>query len=202
MRILTSAAMVVSALFVTASAEAQAVVRVNEWARGTELGVVAGGGSTTDATGPLVAASAGWDVTRWLAIEGQAGWLSRGPAAEGFSADISSLINLRPKQSVTPFVGAGIGLYRATFDSASAVTDFYRKRLEAMGPVGESISFTDPAARFTVGIDFIWHRHWSVRPEGSLIAIWGDGHGDKVITYGARIGYRFEDHPITPSGHD
>lgn len=198
MRILPSLIIALSALSVAGRVDAQPLVRASDWVRSTELGVLGGGASTSDSTGPLIAASAGWELTRWLALEGRAGWLSRGPAAEGFTADISSLINIRPKQAVTPFVGAGFGLYHATFDSASAVTDFYKKRLDSAGPMGESITFTDPAARFTAGIDFIWHRHWSIRPEASLITVWGDGHGDKVITYGARLGYRFEDHPVTP----
>jgi hypothetical protein len=167
----------------------------NHWARGTELAVF-GGGATT---GPMVAASVGWEVTRWVAIEGRGSWFDGGDAATGFGADLNALVNVVAKRPVTPFLGAGFGLYRASFEGAApAMSDFYRTRVRSRRFDGSTV-FTDPAVRLTAGIDVIARRHWALRPEVSMLVVRAGGQGETLVTAGISVGYRFEDRPITPT---
>lgn len=167
----------------------------NQWARGTELAVSAGGATT----GPMVAGSVKWEMTRWVAIEGRGAWFDRGDDARGFGADLSALVNLVAKRPVTPFLGAGFGLHRASFDGAPpAMTDFYRMRMRS-GRFAGSHVFTDPALRLTAGVDVIARRHWALRPDVSLLLVRAGGDGETLASAGISVGYRFEDHPITPS---
>jgi len=178
----------------TAVAQAQ-TVPANQWAHGTELSVFVGGATT----GPMVAGSVGWEVTRWIAIAGRGSWFDRGDDAKGFGADLSALVNLVAKRPVTPFLGAGFGLYRASFDGAApAMTDFYRTRMRTGRFTGSHV-FTDPALRLTAGVDIIARRHWALRPEVSLLVVRAGGDGETLGAAGISVGYRFEDHPITPS---
>jgi hypothetical protein len=166
----------------------------NQWAHGTELSVFVGGATT----GPMVAGSVGWEVTRWIAIEGRGSWFDRGDDARGFGADLGALVNLVAKRPVTPFLGVGFGLYRASFGGASpAMTDFYRTRMRSRRFAGSHV-FTDPALRLTAGVDIIARRHWALRPDVSLVDVRADGHGETLWAAGISVGYRFEDHPITP----
>lgn len=181
-----------------ATAGRAAAQPVNLWARGTELGLLAGGAASSSISGPMLAGTIDWDVSRWTAIEGRGSWLGRGAGAEAFAFDLSAFVNVIAKRTVTPFVGAGFGMYRATFDSgASDMSSFYRARARP-ALVTESFSFTDPAWRFTGGVDVIARRSISIRPEASLLVVVGDGRRDTLVTFGVRLGYRFEDHPITP----
>ncbi|MGE5242714.1 MAG: hypothetical protein ACM3SQ_00615 [Betaproteobacteria bacterium] len=188
-------------LLAPALVHAQAAAE-NVWARGTELGVVAGAATNAAATGPVLGGTAGWEVTRWFAVEGRGSWFWRGSGAEGFGADIGALVNVIPKQRATPFVTAAFGLYRASFDSPAAmVPAFYGRRMGSPGsPVRAGhYSFTDPALRLGGGIDLIVRRYFSLRPEVSVLLIRRGGAGTTLTTFGARLAYRFEDHPVTPN---
>jgi hypothetical protein len=183
-------------VFVSLSGVARAQsAPANEWARGTELSVLVGGA----ATGPMVAGSVGWSVTRWIAIEGRGSWFDQGRDATAFAADLSGLFNMIAKRSVTPFLGAGFGLYRASFAGAeSEMSDFYRMRLKSRQFNGSNV-FTDPALRLTGGIDVIARRHWTLRPEVSMLIVRTGGDDETHVSGGISVGYRFEDKPITPS---
>ena len=104
--------------FTAARARAQAVATGNEWAHSTELGVFAGGATGGGAAGATLGGTAAWQVSRFVAVEGRGVWFDRGTGASGFEADLSALVGFVPKQMVTPYVSAGFGLYRASFDSA------------------------------------------------------------------------------------
>lgn len=179
-------------------ASAQSLSGTNLWAHGTELGLLAGGAASSTQTGPMVAGTVDWSVNRWAAIEARGSWFDRGAGANAFAADVGALVNVIAKRSVTPFVGAGFGLYRASFASAaSEMSAFYRARMMP-SMVGDAMSFTDPATRITGGVDVIVHRSISIRPEASLLVVARDGQHQTVVTVGVRLGYRFENHPITP----
>jgi hypothetical protein len=178
-----------------ASAQAQTSRTANPWAHGTELAILVGGATTPSTTGPMIAGTAAWEVTRWVAIEGRGSWFDRGSDATAFAADLSALVNLIAKRPVTPFLGAGFGLYRASFSGAApAMSDFYRARMTS----SRASVFTDPAVRFTAGVDVIARRYWTLRPEVSVLTVRSGGHGEWVVTGGVSVGYRFEDHRITP----
>ena len=182
-----------------APAAAQSVSDANPWSRGTELGVVVGGATSSSTTGPMAGMMIGWETTRWFAIEGRGTWFDRGSGAQGFGADLGAVVNLIAKRDVTPFVSAGFGLYLAMFDAgASSIPAFYRDRLTD-AELSHSTSFTDPAFRVSAGVDVIAHRRFTMRPEASVVFVRSDGHGDTLFTFGVRLGMRFEDHPITPA---
>jgi hypothetical protein len=180
-----------------ATVRAQLTAPPNQWARGTELAVLVGGATSASTSGPIVAATAGWEVTRWFAVEGRGSWFDRGADASAFGADLNALFNVIAKRTVTPFVGAGFGLYRATFNNAAApMPEFYRMRMASRAG---TTAFTDPALRVTAGVDFLARRNWTLRPEISALVVRSDGHGESVVSAGVSIGYRFEEHLITPS---
>lgn len=190
--------MVIVMSVVAGPASAQGLAAPNLWARGTELGLLAGGAASSSTTGPMLAGTVNWSVNRWTAIEARGSWFDRGAGASGFGADVGALVNLIAKRSVTPFVGGGFGLYRASFASAaSEMPSFYRGRMTP-SMVADAMSFTDPAARVTGGVDVIVRRSISIRPEASVLLVAGDGRHETMVTFGVRVGYRFEEHPITP----
>lgn len=178
-----------------AVASAQVLPPPASWTRGTELAVMGGAATASSTTGAALGATAKWDVTRWVSLEGRGLWLDRGTDATAFAADISGLVNLVPMRSVTPFVGAGFGFYRASFDSATAtMSDFYRERLTSPVLGGGTNVFTDPALRVTGGVDLMGQgrqRHWTVRPEVSMLLVFANGHSETVLAGTVSVGYWF-----------
>jgi Outer membrane protein beta-barrel domain len=191
-------------LLFAASASLSAVAQAqtpsfNQWAHGTELAALIGGATSSTTTRPVIAGTARWDVTRWVAIEGRGSWFDRGNDASSFSADLGAAINLVAKRPVTPFLGAGFGFYRASFTGGvPAMSDFYRGRVGSPRFDG-SIVFTDPALRLAAGVDVIVRRHWTLRPEISMLIVRSGGTGETLVMGGLNVGYRFEDRPITPA---
>ncbi len=173
----------------------------NQWNHATELGVLGGFTTASVGDGGTLAGTAAWQVNPWIAIEGRGTWIDRGVGANAFAADLSGLLNLGRKSSVTPFVGAGYGLYRASFDSTGqAMPGFYRRRLlDGSTFAVNAVAFTDPATRLTAGVDILTRRHLTIRPEASVLLVRSGGETNTMVTVGVRLGYRFEDHPITPS---
>jgi len=60
-------------------------------------------------------------------------------------------------------------------------------------------TFTDPAWRMAAGVDIIRRRNLSIRPEASMTLVDRNGATDTIATFGIRLGWIFEDHPVTPS---
>lgn len=190
---------IVAILCLSASvAWGQSAASSNQWSRGSDLAVVAGAASSSSSTGPMIAGSVGWALTRWVAIEGRGSWFDRGTDASAFSADLNATANVVSKRQVTPFVGAGFGLYRASFETAAtSMPSFYRMRTTARRGTDRQV-FTDPALRLTTGVDVTTSRHWSLRPEVSMVVVRSGGRGETLMLGSMRLAYRFEDHPITP----
>jgi Outer membrane protein beta-barrel domain len=195
---------IASAVFIVGvpatSLHAQVPVEPNA-GRATELGGAVAAAVTSSETAPAVAGTVDWSLTRWIAIEARGSWFARGHAANGVGADVGALINLVAKRPVTPYVNLAFGLYRENIDMPAAeVSPFYRARMnEGQDGVGTGRTFTDPAWRVGAGVDIISHRHISIRPEASVILVHRQGATDTITTVGIRLGYRFEDHPVTPS---
>lgn len=167
--------------------------------RGTELDGLVGAGATSTHTGPLVAGVAGWRLASWARAEARGAWLARGTGADAFAADLGAAINMATVGAAAPYVSAGMGLYRASFDADSApMSTFYRRRLSAATVGGQSQSFTDPAFRVSAGVDWRLSGRLSVRPEVSALFVRRDGRGETLGLVGVRIGYRFEDRVVTP----
>ena len=167
--------------------------------RGTELDGLVGAGSTDAHTGPFAAGIAAWRFTSRVGAEARGAWLARGSGADAFAADIGGTFTPARWRNLAPYVGGGGGLYRATFDSASApMSTFYRRRLVQPLTAGQQHSFTDPAFRLSAGVDWRFSGRLSLRPEVSALFVRRDGRGETLGLVGVRIGYRFEDRPVTP----
>ncbi len=172
----------------------------NPWERGTELGLGAGAAISSEETAAAFDAVIGWDVTRWVSIDGRGSWFNRGVGETGFGAYLSGLFNLVPQQKMTPYVGAGFGFYHAAFDSQADITfDFYRSRIPSTYLPGTSLTFTDPAARFSGGLDIMASRNFVLRPEAAVIVVRGGGAFDSILIFSFRVAYRFEERPVTPN---
>ena len=168
--------------------------------RSSSLGLFAGGASGSEHTGPALSGVAGWQLSRWVALEGRGSWLRREAGADACGADLGAIVNLVPSQQVTPFVGAAFGLYRVSFDSpADPASDFYRRRLAAPdGVAARNPTFTDPSLRISAGVDVVPRRNLTFRPEVSALLVWRDGRSQTLALFGVKIGYRFEERPVTP----
>src|SRR5262245_19816984 len=66
------------------------------WTHGTTVNVFAGAASASSDTGPLAGMALGWEVTRWVTVEGTGSWLNRRQGAEAFAADLKALVNVMP----------------------------------------------------------------------------------------------------------
>ena len=167
--------------------------------RGTELDALVAAGSTEIHTGPAVAAIAGWRLSGWARAEARAAWLARGSGADAFEADLGATFNVIRGPRLSPYVGAGFGLYRASFDSAAApMSTFYAQRLTRSVPASQQQVFTDPVFRASAGIDWRLTGRIALRPEASALFVRRDGRGETIGLIGLRVGFRFEDHPVTP----
>lgn len=182
---------------VAGSAAAQVNATQDDWSRGTELGIIAAGATTGSEGGPMLGTTAAWEITRWVEVEGRASWFLQTTDARGFNVDLNALVNLIAKRKTTPWVGFGVGFYRASFDSVADIkSDFYLNRLTD-DKVGQAVTFTDPSFRVSGGVDFIIKQHLTMRPEVSATLVRSGGNGEEIYSFGIRFGYRFEDRPIT-----
>jgi len=185
-------------LSVSSLASAQAVVDPEEWRHGTTLNVFAGAASASSETGPLVGGAVGWEVMPWFAVEGSASWLNRDNGAGAFAADLKALIGLAPGRAVMPFVGGGIGLYRASFDhSRGAIPDFYSRRA-AMNAAGVATitTFTDPSFIVGAGVNVFLTDHIAIRPDVEAKIVRRDSQNYVVGSIVVRLAYHFERHPV------
>ena len=192
LRMFLMGSVVISTMATSLPAAAQPSERPPESSRATELSAFVGGvmSSYTDV---VAGAAAGWELNRWSSIEARGSWFVPQNGSSGFSADLGALVNLIPRQRVTPYVGASFGLYLATFDSGTTtLPPFYQDR--DGGPTGRT--FTDPALRLTAGVDIMSARRLTVRPEVSSLLMWRDGRSETMVTVGVRFGYRFEEKTV------
>lgn len=187
--------LLVSLIAAVPPASAQ-TVSGNEWSHGTTLDVCAGGAtSATDPRGTL-GAGVGWEINHWVELEGGGAWLVARNGDEAFTAELKVRASLTRPNVVVPFLGAGVGMYRATFDTTSgALPDFYQRR------VGGSVSgtqqrFTDPSFVLSGGIDIFAATHFSIRPELSvrLVTHASDTYAVTMATVHAT--YHFEAHDV------
>lgn len=188
-------------LLLSAPASAQPVPRGNDWSYGTTLNVFAGAGADSSNTIPLAGTSLGWEITPRLAVEGSGYWLDRGTGADAFAAALKLQTGLIGPHTAVPFLEAGVGLYRASFDpTASTVPDFYRRRMAASttGP-GATTTFTDPSFIFGGGVNVFVTRHIAIRPDVEAMVVRRDSQNYVVTVVAVHMAYHFESHPVTPA---
>jgi len=167
---------------------------------GTTLNVFGGVATASSDTGGLFGGAAGWEITPWFGIEGDAAWLDRPDGEEGFKGALSVHANLLGRHTVVPFLKGGFGLYHAAFASAGQVTPhFYRRRLDAATTVPETNqSFTDPTFVAGGGVNVFLSSHVALRPQVEAIIAVRDSQSYVVTAFTLHLAYHFEEHPITP----
>ena len=192
-------ALCASVIVLVASGASAQVIKSDEWRTGTTLAGFVGaatGSETRAATG----AALGWELLPHLTIDGSGIWTVPHREASTFTALVGVRVNLTPPHPVVPFASGGIGLHRATFDSAlSNVPDFYRRRMtSASGQLRLRYAFDDFAYSAGAGVDVFLRRHIALRPDVRLLFIANGGNTRTVTVYGLHLAYHFEEHPITP----
>jgi len=182
--------------FVSAAAASSAGAQTNDnpFGFGTTLAGFAGG--TVDGDGPAPAAGLelGWEIAPRLAIEGTTLWTAPGDGRHEFSVVIGPKFNFRPGRRQVPFVTAGAGMYRATFDAGAApVPEFYAAR---MTDTASPHTFDDFVASVGGGAEFFVHTHWAVRPDVRVLMVAGDSNLRWITAVGVHVAYHFEHHHV------
>ena len=192
--VLVMGLLIASLLGPIASAFAQAVPG-NEWSHGTTLGLSAGSATASETQGTLGAAL-GWEINHRVEVEGTGAWLIARHGDEAFAAELKVVASLTRPNTVVPFVGAGIGMYRATFDlTAGALPDFYQRRL-TQAPGETRAIFADPSYVFSAGFDIFTGKHVSFRPELSVRLVTRASDTYAVTMATVRATYHFELHDV------
>jgi len=167
----------------------------NPWSHGTTLQLLAGGASapSVDAR-PAFGCAMGWEINHWVSIEGGGAWLVGRSEDDAFAAELKAAVNLTRPNRAVPYVGAGIGLYRATFDEPpTMMPPFYARRMAA-SMFGSRSTFTDPSFVFAGGVNVFTTRHISIRPDMSVRLVAHDGDTYAVTIAAVHLIYHFEVH--------
>jgi len=185
----------VVASFAFASAVAAQGPTDHQWSHGTTLSASAGAAMAPSAdTRATLGGGFSWEINHRFSVEGAGNWLVPRSDDHGFAADLTALFNLTRPTRVVPYVGGGVGLYIASFDTANGpLPAFYQKRLSQDSPVTHR-TFTDPTFVITGGIDILAKTHLSIRPNVSAKLV-TDGSSTYWVTIAqVNVAYHFELH--------
>jgi hypothetical protein len=164
----------------------------------TDLAVLAGVTTNADATGLALAGIAGWQISPRFGLEARFGWYDREEGSTAFGADAGITMRVPTERAFSPFATAAFGVYRASFDAGvTPASDFYRDRL----PEDHTglASFADTALRVGGGLHMAVGRNVTIRPEVSVIIVWDGSRTHTLALIGVRVGYIFEEKPVTPA---
>lgn len=170
--------------------------------RATSLAVTAGISRASEATHLALGGAALFELTAHVALQGAGRWMDRGSNPDAFAAELCTLVGLAgTRDTMVPYVAAGIGVQRRTFNVTDAsVPGFYRRRLGVGdGRLGTRQTFTDPTVVVGTGIDFALSRTLTVRPDVRAVFALNAGRHETVMLATVSLGYRFEHKPVTPS---
>ena len=187
----------------TPSPQTRAVPPGNMWSHGTTLNGFAGAATATRDRAGVGGGAMGWEVKPWFALEGTAGWFDWGHHANAFTATLAAHVAILTPRPIVPFLAGGFGMYHASFDrSDNAMPRFYQRRMAGMSDrPALKTTFTDPSVVAGGGVEMFVSRHWTVRPEVMANVVVRDGRSFVATTGVVRLGYHFEEHPVTPSAH-
>jgi hypothetical protein len=166
------------------------------WRHGTFVDVSVG-----DMTAPsaqqraLMGSALGWEVNHRISIEGSGLWLFPREGDNGFATELTVLANLRRPHRLVPFLGVGIGLYHASFDTTGSVPDFYERRLTP-SVLSQHQGFTDPSFVFQGGFNLFTSTHLSIRPDVVVRLVTADSHGYALTAFAAHVTYHFGAHDV------
>jgi len=185
----------VVAYFAFASAASAQGPTDHQWSHGTTLFASAGAAMAPSAdTRATLGGGFSWEVNHHLSVEGAGNWLVPRTDDQGFAADLTALFNLTRPTRVVPFVGGGVGLYIASFDTtAGPLPEFYQKRLPQDSVVTHR-TFTDPTFVFTGGFDILAKSHLSIRPNVSARLVTDGANTYWVTVAQVNVAYHFELH--------
>jgi hypothetical protein len=168
----------------------------NPWSHGTTLGLSAGSAIASSETRGTLGTALGWEMNHWVEIEGTGAWLVARHGDEAFAAELKLLANLTRPNRIVPFLGAGVGMYRASFDTTnSTLPDFYQRRVSSS--LGMRQTFTDPSFVFAAGMDIFSGKHLSIRPDLSVRLVSRASDTYAVTIAAVRVTYHFENHERT-----
>jgi len=185
-------------LGLTGAAEAQGP----DLRRCTTLNLLAGGSVGAETTQALLGGAIGWQMLPRFSLETTMKWMVPDRGAEAFSALVTAQVQLSQRQTFVPFLTAGGGVLRASYDMETSVMPaFYARRTEeGSGPVsGTRRTFVDPAFVFGGGVNLFASRHVSVRPEVEAMFVHEDGRTRTTTSVAVRVAYHFETHRVTPN---
>lgn len=175
-------------------------VSTDDWRRGTTLAGFVGASSPSSNTSPAVGAALGWEITPHFTVDGRGIWMDAGHRADAFAALLGARIPLLPARTVVPFVSAGAGVYRASFDSASSTMPaFYQRRMTSNSAGIQHRTFDDFVVSIGGGVDVFLARHVALRPEVEFLVVTTTSDTRTVPVFGVQLAYHFESHPITPA---
>lgn len=185
------------AALVSAAAASPAGAQTNDnpFGFGTTLAGFAGGAVDGGRAAPAAGLELGWELVPHLAVEGTTLWTAPGDGRHEFSVVIGPKFNFRPGRRRVPFVTAGAGMYRATFDAGAApVPQFYAARM--IDATVSTHTFDDFVASFGGGAEFFLHTHWAVRPDVRVMMVTGDSDIRWITAVGVHVAYHFEHHHV------
>ena len=168
-----------------------------DWQHGTTLVGFAGAQSSSSNVHPAAGAGFGWEVSRRLALEGRATWFNVNGGLSDFAATVAAHVPLASARPVVPFVSAGVGMDRASFDSTSTeVPAFYRTRMPDGVPGRGSRAFQDFLVTLGGGVNVALSNHFALRPEANLMVVTDWSNSRRAGVFGIQFVYHIEPHPI------
>jgi Outer membrane protein beta-barrel domain len=169
-----------------------------DWQHGTTLSGFFGAGTSSSDTTTAGGVGLAWELTHHFTIEGRGIWLRENGRDDSFAATFGSHMSLTPGRTVSPFVSAGIGMYRTTYSTAStSVPAFYRSRMTVEGPAHNE-TFQDFSVAFGGGLDVLLSAHFALRPEVNVMLVMANWETRPVTTFGVQLVYHFDSHRIGP----
>jgi hypothetical protein len=196
--IVTCALLVLSVGVVTHPAWAQHSARSDaDWQHGTTLVGFGGVQSASSNISGAAGLGFGWEVTQRFALLGRATWFNVNDGMSDFAATLAAHMPLATARSLVPFVSAGVGMYRASFDSNSDVLPaFYLNRMPGgiQGP--GTHTFQDFVVTTGGGVDVFVSKHIALRPEASLMLVTTTSDVRPLGVFGVQFVYHIDPHPI------
>jgi hypothetical protein len=197
-RFLLAAAMATAQIASVSIASAQTYPD-HPWTHGSTLQFLGGASMASSSdTRPTFGAGLGWEINRWVAVEGTGSWLVAQHSDEAFAADMTAVTNLTRPRTVVPYLGAGFGMYIASFDGNATMPPFYQQQLTGSA-VGARQTFTDPAFVFAAGANIFTGTHVSLRPDVTLRLVTRGSDTYPVTTVAVHFSYHFEAHGANPA---
>lgn len=168
----------------------------DDWGHGTTLSASLGVATDSSDTGLTAGGAIGWELDPRVMLEGSALWLDRRGGADGFNAALKVRAGLT-RSGVSPFLEAGVGLYRVSTKAPDEMPLFYRRRMAAHGAARMPGSFTDPVFDVGGGLNVFMSRHLALQPAVEAMFVTRDSEVHTVAVFSVRLAYHFENHPVT-----